>query len=343
MTPYAQSTQRAQIARCASLARRALAAHGLEAVRLKNVGHGENTTFRATTPRGVFLARVHRRGYHSTAAIEAELTFLEALAASDGPTAPVPLRTPGVPAVQTLDGRGMDGPRDVTLFHWMPGRIVGSKGAGAATYRALGALTAQLHVFAREWDAPTPFPRQVFTPGSGYFAADQVTPLAEIPWIEPAERAALEARRQHAAEIARALEGDGAARIPMHADLHLFNVLHSDGRMVAIDFDDMQVAHPIVDFAVPLGSVPVAMHQPYFEGYRSVAELPDAWVQALPAYVLFRRVVMLEWLDERSQAMPWLADYYERVLAHARLAVRWFDGDASGLDGVLSLFPTADS
>ena len=73
MTPFAQASERAQVARCATLARRAVRAHGIEPLRLKNVGHGENTTFRVDTSDGRLLARVHRRGYHSRETIAAEL------------------------------------------------------------------------------------------------------------------------------------------------------------------------------------------------------------------------------------------------------------------------------
>lgn len=40
MTPFAQASQRAQLARCATLARQAVRAHGFEPLWLKNAGHG---------------------------------------------------------------------------------------------------------------------------------------------------------------------------------------------------------------------------------------------------------------------------------------------------------------
>lgn len=320
MKPFGEATPRAQATRLRPLALEALRIHGIRSTRVRLIQHGENTTFRVDGDES-FVVRVHRLGYRTGEEIASELEFLRALADDGDVRAPVPHRAPDGRWGVTVDGRGLDGPRIVTIMHWMHGRhrFVDS----ATTLAKMGALTARLHRFARRWSPPPGFRRPDYRIDAQMRSEPTVHAIEEVPGLSRTVRERLvEAREAIVAECAP-LESEPRAVLPLHADLHLGNVVYSDGSVCPIDFDDLAIGHPVADAAVTVGLARLAHREAYFAGYRSVAPFPDEWVRALPAYAFGRRVRMLGWNSFRAGTMPALADRIPMLVDLALLVDRW--------------------
>lgn len=341
MSDYADASNRAQIARLRPLAREALRRLGLGEGRLRKLGHAENTTFDAHTDAGRFVVRVHRRNYNSHEMIRSELAWLDALRAEGEVSVPEAVRDPEGRGVFTLAGRGLDGPRDVVVFRWLPGHI--RMQSSAAHFERLGRVTAKLHRFAATWSPPPGWVRHdrraalYFDAASNsVHAVEEIPLLAKPEWAEVRARAVALRAATHERMFARE-EADGVA-LALHADLHLGNVLLDRGTVHVIDFDDTVVGHPLQDIAVSIGLAPPRLRAAYRRGYASVGAWPAAWDADFATYVCARRVIMMGWLSERSETVAWLGKYLPRAFRQVELLSRWYEtGDDAFHDALHDL------
>ena len=97
----------------------------------------------------------------------------------------------------------------------------------------------------------------------------------------------------------------------IHADLHFGNVLLSEGRMAAIDFDDCGLGFLAYDLAVPLMSVEARLSKKprgeflsfraaLIEGYVRESTWDDDDEKILDSLMDARQLAMLGWLNSRS-------------------------------------------
>lgn len=339
MSSYASLDPQAQIALSRRLAHRALAEHGLVPTRVRSVHHGENTTFDAHTDAGRFLVRVHRAGYNTTAEIRSELLWLEALAADGRVVVPRPHRSPAGALVLTLDAPGLDAPRDVVVFHWIPGRTAWAV-HGLATFERLGDVTARLHDATAAWQPPPEFVRRERVAGGHLFGDHTVVPVEQIDQLDADERARLsDVRARCVEQFAASERRDG--RMLIHADLHLNNVVHHRGDLAVIDFDDAQIAHPLADIAVAIGAAPLAGHERLFDAYARRRPMPAPWRHEVRAWIMARRLEMLGWIADRARTNRRFERWIEPSRHHAGIVARWFDGDEDAWQEHLDFLKTA--
>ncbi|HEX3964075.1 MAG TPA: phosphotransferase [Trebonia sp.] len=298
--------------RVTECAREALACYGVrpEAVspgaELSLLNVSENATFRVTDPDGRrSILRVHRLGYHSEAAIESELAWMDALRAEAG------IRTPRV--LPATDGRRVVSAagRHCVRFEFLPG----SEPAGAdggpralAHFAELGAITARMHAHARNWarpgwftrfrwddddafgaehliprpppQAPTSIPRP---PPQAPASIPRPPPQAPAPrgrtgrwgrWrdgvgVGPAEAEILgQLERRLRERLAR--YGAGPDKFGLiHADTRLANLLVHEGTTAVIDFDDAGFGWYLYDLGTTVS---------FFEDDIAVPGLIAAWL-----------------------------------------------------------------
>jgi len=266
----------------------------------------ENATFRADDPEAPapVVLRVHRPGYHSRAEIESELDWIAALRAAGVVETPRPLDCAGgghIAAFETADG-----PREVVAFEFMSGAEPSPEEGLVDGFRDLGAITARLHLHARDWPRPGRFTRKTWTHrttiGDGALWGD----WRAGPGLTAEGRAVLE---RAAAELERRLGayGTGADRFGLiHADLRLANLLVENGRIGVIDFDDCGFGWFGFDFAAAVSFIETDPHLPalmaaWVEGYRSVATLDEAHAAMLPVFVMLRRMQLTAWIASHAE------------------------------------------
>ena len=300
------------------IARSALPAHGLRpdaALTLLNVS--ENATYAVDDPvAGRSVLCVHRPGYHSAAAIESELAWIEALRADGVVATPAVLPAPDGARV-VVAGHPDGETRHTVRFTWVDG--VEPHGARLVDdFRELGGVTARLHAHARAWAPPAGFTR---------FRWDHATSVGPLGhwgrWqdglaVGPAE---LEVLGRLADVLAARLAafGTGPDRFGLvHADLRLANLLvdpagagagsgsgSGAAPVTVIDFDDCGFGWYLYDLGSSLSFIEHDPRVPelidaWVAGYRAVAPLTAAEVAELPTFVLLRRLLLVAWIGSHS-------------------------------------------
>jgi Ser/Thr protein kinase RdoA (MazF antagonist) len=301
-------------------ARQALAQYGLPAPsQLELLTFSENAVFRAFFDSAEsVIVRLHSIGYHTKAAVESELLWVEAIRRDTDVAVPPVIRTPA--------GDGVVVATD-PIF---PARLAAVFGdlAGAAPsmddmiadYRILGRTTAKLHRHACDWTPPAAFER---------ISWDLAGTFGEKPtwgrWQDGPSLAAADISVLAAAEdlIRNRLTeyGRGPNRYGLiHSDLRLANILMRDGVAQVIDFDDCGFGWYLYDLASALTFIEDDPQVPelvasWLAGYTEVRPLDDADFAITPSLIMLRRMVILAWLGSRPGTPVFIAEApnYARV------------------------------
>lgn len=311
-------------------ARAALPAYGRsEDSVLRLLSLSENATYLADGDGDPLVLRVHRRGYHSLAAIRSELAWMKALrtetevitpelvAAADG--------TDVVPA--EIDGDVLY----VDAVTFVPG-CTAEEDPEAVGFDELGRITAVMHRHSRSWTPPAAFTR---------FSWDLDTILGpEARWGNWHSAPGLTAEDR--VWIQRAV-GDIAARLTefgcapdrfglIHADLRLANLMVDPADPAAgitvIDFDDCGWSWFLADLGAavsfiedtPTGERIIA---DWLRGYLQVGSIPTDHLTLIPTFVMMRRVMLTAWIASHHDADSALGVGAEFAPNTARLAERY--------------------
>jgi len=284
-------------------ARAALAQYDVGAdTTLTLVNVSENHTFRAddpTTGRS-YAVRVHRPGYHSAAAIESELLWIDALRDDDVIGSVVPITSRDGNRVVRAEIPEAD-PRNVVLFDWVAGAPPDPDGDPVPGFRTLGATTARMHGHAKAWQRPAGFER---------FTWDFDTALGDNghwgPWREGigVEGATHDLFQRTIDTIRARLEAYGKSpeRFGLaHCDLRLANLLVDGDEVRVIDFDDCGFGWFMYDYATTISFIedhPLVpeLRAAWLEGYRSVAPISAEDEAELDTFVMLRRLLLVCWV-----------------------------------------------
>ncbi|MCY1128059.1 phosphotransferase [Frigidibacter sp. RF13] len=214
----------------------------------------ENIVYRMELSQGRRAAlRLHRVGYQSRAAIEAELLWTGALAAHGFPT-PGPVPLPGGEVSVDVGGR------TVSATEWIQGEPVGraalplcgSRTVQADLHRDIGRLIARLHNMTDCLDLLPVLPRPRWDAEGLLGAAPLWGPFWRHPGLDSEASALLHGVRASLYE--RLARGDGYAADfgLIHADVLRENLLLADGNLSLIDFDDSGYGYRIYDLGTAL-------------------------------------------------------------------------------------------
>lgn len=91
----------------------------------------------------------------------------------------------------------------------------------------------------------------------------------------------------------------------IHSDLHLSNVIVSDGKLQVIDFDDCGYGWFLYDLGCSLVEYSDNLEQlvdAWLTGYQSVRPLSKEDLSEVPGFLLLRRIVRLAWLGSHSDS-----------------------------------------
>ncbi|HEX5049798.1 MAG TPA: phosphotransferase [Gammaproteobacteria bacterium] len=288
------------------------------------VQHGENTTFRVDAKGGQkYLLRVHRPGYHTKAAIQEELAWLDQLSQA-GLSVPKPIAAKSGEWVETVGSHDLPAPLSCSLLHWLDGRFIRKSVSPKHLYR-VGAMVADLQtraarsvvVHRRYWGS-----EGLVGAGARFGSVDS------LAGIRPELQAAITRARKRVLQELREFERRFPQRQGLiHADLHFGNILSAGGRLLAIDFDDCGHGFHAYDLAVPLLSAEGMVGN---ERRARLPELEDALIlgysskktwdrhdeRVFPYFIAARRLAMLGWLSSRRDH-PKLKKLLKRAAAKA--------------------------
>jgi Ser/Thr protein kinase RdoA (MazF antagonist) len=265
----------------------------------------ENVVFDVTLADGRRVAlRIHRPGYQTRGAVEAELDWTGRLAAAG-----VPVPAP----VATLGGgmTAMSGDAVVSAVAWLPGVPIGAAERPLATTEAerarimrdVGALIAGMHAATDALALPSGFERPRWD-AEGLLGT---APLWGRFWENAAFTAADRALVQEARSVARgrlaAMAGADFGLI--HADCLRENVLSDGGRMALIDFDDSGWGFRAYDLATALFQ---GLEEPgldvaagaLVDGYRAARSFAGDAAEVLTLFLMLRSFASAGWITTRA-------------------------------------------
>lgn len=265
----------------------------------------ENIVFEVHLKHGGHAAlRLHRAGYQTTPAIEAELLWTERLAEA-GLRCPRPLHT----VAGGLTEEAAFGPV-ASAVAWIEADPIGENGvpfagttdAHCALNERVGALIGTLH---RTTDAIET--HDIARPSWNADALLGETPRWGRFWDNPAlypEEVALlqDARRIAAQHLARL---DLPVRL-IHADLLQENILSNDEGLWLIDFDDSGYGYAGYDLGTALiqhaeSSDFDALSRALVAGYQTTAG-PAAWLaETVPLFTMLRSMASCGWIISRAK------------------------------------------
>lgn len=290
----------------------ALARWDLKVVDLQPIKVRENAVFRIVTSDGSAVLRVHRRGYHTDAALTSEFIWMNALDAAGIPV-PQVLRSSSGRQFEIVLTPDMEGPRQVDVIRWIEGRPLGSvessvqgeASAIASQYRTIGAVMARMHNHSSTWQVPAGFARHSWDAAG--LVGDQPLwgPFWELAALTPAQRRLLnDTRTALARDLAQF--GMGPDRYGLiHADLVPENILVTEDGVRIIDFDDAGFGWYLFDIATSLyfitgDSIYPAARSALIEGYRSERALPEEMLGCLSTFLAARATTYLGWVHTRQ-------------------------------------------
>ncbi|KRB55144.1 serine kinase [Rhizobium sp. Root708] len=288
-------------------ARQALAAFGLPDQAPELLKFRENAVFKVRLRSGeMAVLRLHRPGYHSRAALQSELLWMDDLR-RNGIAVPQPIATDSGDFLVQIAGEES---QHADLIGWVAGQQIGETGRPfrhsereiERIYRSVGVAMAEAHNAADRWTIPAGFTRHAW---------DKDGLLGEEPlwgrfWdclvLAAEDRRFLTKLRFDLQERIDALGALDYGLI--HADLVRENVLVDGDNVALIDFDDCGYGYRLFDIATALLR---NRHEPHYdmlrsalvEGYRERRPLGDGALNNLPLFLLLRSVTYVGWAAAR--------------------------------------------
>ncbi len=302
-----------QIAFFQQLALRALPTWGFSAdsVTLDLIKYRENAVFSVQTSTGRYALRIHRDGYHSDAALRSELQWLAALKLAGLPV-PTVIPTLTQCLFGSVSAANLEKTYNVDLFSWVSGesletyvpKIAADVPQLSELYFQIGAVAAQLHNQAQQWQSPPGFTRQAWDAAGLVGDAPLWGKFWEYAGLTAAQRQLiLTAKQKIYADLVDYGEDRGDYGL-IHADFVQGNLMVSGGQLQVIDFDDAGYGWHLFELATAMYFL--QEHQYYEEiktglitGYRSERALTDAQLGLLPLFLAARGLTYLGWLQTR--------------------------------------------
>lgn len=295
------------------VARRALHEWDFSVAQIEHTSTSENTVFRVDTDDGkTYALRIHRPGYHSLAELNAEQQWTAALHQA-GIEVPAPYLTRDGRGYARVCLPGSTETRYVGIVEWVDGALLGRTmkwGLDERTlvlrFEQLGRIAARIHNQAVNWQIPSGFQRHSFDADGLMGDAPFWGPFWELPQLTDAERKHILNARSSLYSILSDIGKEQETYSLIHADLHPHNLLVSDNKLYAIDFDDAGFGWHQYELAVALFH---DQGKPHFDairealiaGYRSERDLDDATLELLPVFLLIRALALLGWIHGRPE------------------------------------------
>jgi Ser/Thr protein kinase RdoA (MazF antagonist) len=336
---FADLSERAQVARLRVTALEALRAYPFEVARLKLLNHGFNTTFGVRTERGErFALRLNVNSRRSVAQIGAEMAWLAALSRDTDLNLPVPQATRDGALMGHVYSPDLERALPFALFSWLPGDNLGDK-ATPMQMREVGRATATLHAHARGFTLPV---------GTMLYSARPVLMDSRDNFQDEHELLTSERREVIGAAFQRAQAALDAVyardrEIPLHADLHNWNLKWARGKLYVFDFDDSIMGVPMHDLAISAYYLRdhTALEDALLEGYAAHATLPMYSSAEFEALVVARNLVLVNDLFSNSNAG--LRAYLPRYLANSVTKLRYYLETGVFKHEVPGLIPASES
>nr|WP_232374722.1 phosphotransferase [Mycolicibacterium mengxianglii] len=284
----------------------ALAHYQLDSATVTLLSFSENGTFLVETDNRREVLRVHRPGYHSLAAVESELDWMDSVRRDSAIATPQVI--PAVDGRRVVEARIGDDVCLVDLFTFVPGTIAEEDVTGIS-FSDLGAITASLHEHVQNWCPPAGFTRFRWDLETMLGAGARWGDWRDAPALRVADAETIEAaERKIVDRLTR--YGTGPDRFGLvHADLRMSNLMVHEGKITVIDFDDCGWSWFLADLGAVVSFIedtPEAQHivEDWLTGYQQVRPMPPADLAEIPTFVMLRRLMLTAWIGTHPDSEP---------------------------------------
>ena len=288
------------------IARRALAAYGLETAGCEFLQHRENVAFKITAPDGSrYALRIHtpaapQFGNHGADAemVRSEALWLEALRRTTDIPVPRPQRNRNAGLVTVIEAG--EAAYNVTLLDWLPGEVLEADLLDEETVARMGTLVGKLHYHSSRWRRPQGFTRP---------QRDAAHFRDSLRALEPAVSDGRIARQdfvrfeeavslliEYMQRTRRRLRQEYGL---LHGDLHRGNFLLDGGRLSLIDFSLCAIGSYLFDLGICLSSIPHEVHPVFLVNYQRYFQLPPDAFRLIEGYFVASMVgTFTFWMDD---------------------------------------------
>ena len=302
----------------------ALDRYDLGSVRLRLITNETNGVFRADAADGSrYVVRVGLGGEvgHAPDVVSAEVAWLAAISDDTDLAVPKPIRSRSGNRVVVAEAPGVPEPRNVVVFSWLSGPLLGEK-LTAQNVERCGAYLAALHDHGAGFVPPHAAALPRYDRALPFEETDHLARLDDSQ-LARAGRARFREARARVEEAIVALRGAVPLQL-LHGDFHPWNVKVQRSRIAAFDFEDLMWGWPIQDVATALyyfhGNPDYqVLANAFAEGYRSVAPWPAADQCDIDTFVMGRALVLANYVlasaELRDRSAYWLRRFDQRISA----------------------------
>jgi Ser/Thr protein kinase RdoA (MazF antagonist) len=287
---------------------------GWENAAFELINHTENATFLLRRENGEkSVLRVHRYGYNSSAAIQSELAWMQALRRDQNMFTPSPMVgangsllqhavvniDPNIPA------------QYMVLFEFEAGDEPSEDDDLNSSFEELGRLAAKTHHHVQTWIPPSGFERLQWTEktildADGLWGDWRKAPLMQDHFDKYEQLDQLLRKRL-------SYFGKGPERYGLiHADMRLANLLVNGEQTKLIDFDDCGFCWYLYDFAAAISFIEDSPKVPelrtsWLKGYREIKTLSPEDEAEIDTMIMLRRMALTAWIGSHM-ASPFAAE-----------------------------------
>ncbi len=315
---FAELSTRAQILRLRSDALRILEQYPIQVARVRCINHGFNTTFRVDTTNGQkFALRINVNSRRPMAALQAEIAWLEALATDTDLIVPRPIPRKDGALISSFFSNTLNRDTVAVLFSWLSGKDLGLS-ASELQLQATGNALRTLHQHAATWQIPKGCQ---FQDAKDVFIDSKVV-IFDTPM--PATRLEVMKAAYQKVETIQTKLFTRFIAVPLHADLHFWNLKWSRRKLSVFDFDDSATGVPLQDFGISFFYLrrlkkSAALENALLEGYGHLPNYSQAELEAIVAgrqLLLANDLLINETASLQAQAQKYLEITEQRLRAY---------------------------
>jgi Ser/Thr protein kinase RdoA (MazF antagonist) len=276
-----------------------LSRYAIDVQSVASINFEYNATLKVQTTDGqLFALRVNINSPRTPDNLAAEIAWVNFLARDGRVNVPHPIANKQGDFHTSIFHEPSQRTLHCVLYSWLDGEEVGDE-PSTEQLRALGAAMATLHKSSENFELPAgaklPLLSDPMWETEDYLLGEKsvLDPQAKVLVARGLDAIASETKRLFASQKPQII----------HADLHGWNVMWSDGKLSVLDFDDCGIGLPLQDLATAIYYLDTPEQEAALrEGYESVAPLPELSQSDLDMLLLQRRIILLNYLYETSNA-----------------------------------------
>ena len=313
MSAFFDLSQDLQIKQLEHFAHDVLKHYPIELASAVSINYEYNATLRIEATNGqMFALRININSPRTPENLKAEIAWVRSLAQDSRVLVPRPIANNDGIFYTSIFHEASQRTLHCVLYSWLSGAEVGDEPT-AEQLHALGAAMATMHLASKDFSCP-----------AGSTLPSFNDPLWETEDFLLSEKSVLDSPMRdvisQAMDVIRSetqrLFSESKPQI-IHADLHGWNVMWDNGTLAVFDFDDCGFGLPLQDLATAIYYLDTPEQEAALkEGYASVAPLPEYTQRDLDMLLLQRRIILLNYLYETTNAehRSMLPEYLEETL-----------------------------